>query len=109
MLTGFALWRIEDLIIINIDQLNFEVEIADPIVMYAPEDIVQILFTSGSTGQPKGAIEDYRYLIRAAFTKILSYEYKPANRILQLSTVYLFWTACTYFCRTLEWGYWLLL
>jgi amino acid adenylation domain-containing protein len=76
----------ENLRIINIDDLTYESEIADPVVSYAPEEIVQILFTSGSTGQPKGAIEDYRYLIRSAFIKVLPGIYKPEDRFLQLST-----------------------
>jgi amino acid adenylation domain-containing protein len=69
--------------IINIDQFNYQESIEDPIVNYAPEDVVQILFTSGSTGQPKGAIEDYRYLMRAVSTKLFVYEYEPDERILQ--------------------------
>lgn len=51
--------------VVNLDELAHDQVIAEPEVSYQPDDIVQILFTSGSTGQPKGAIEDYRYLMRA--------------------------------------------
>jgi len=74
------------LAIIILDELEFEREIPDPVVDYSLDDIVQILFTSGSTGQPKGAIEDYRYLTRAAFIKIVTFGYELDERILHLST-----------------------
>jgi amino acid adenylation domain-containing protein len=76
----------KDLKIINIDHLNYELEIADPVVRYTPEDIVQILFTSGSTGQPKGSIQNFRYLVRAVYVKFLVGEDNPDDRILQLSS-----------------------
>ena len=75
-----------DLTIINLDELDYEVVITEPVVNYSPDDIVQILYTSGSTGQPKGAIEDYRYLVRAAFHKLDVFENDPDDRILQLSS-----------------------
>ncbi|HTX90985.1 MAG TPA: AMP-binding protein [Anaerolineales bacterium] len=71
--------------ILCLDQLDFGGGNKDPMIRYSPEDLVQILFTSGSTGQPKGAIEDYRYLGRAAFNKISNNEYGPESRILRLS------------------------
>lgn len=53
---------------------------------YKPDDLVQILFTSGSTGQPKGAIEDYRYLARGIRVKLMTGEYAPHKLSLQLSS-----------------------
>jgi len=76
----------EDVRIINLNRLNYAVEIADPVVRYQPEDRVQILFTSGSTGQPKGAVQDYRYLVRAAYIRSLSGGEKQDERVLQLSS-----------------------
>jgi acyl-coenzyme A synthetase/AMP-(fatty) acid ligase/thioesterase domain-containing protein/acyl carrier protein len=76
----------ENLIIINIDDLDFLEEIPDPVFNYFPGDIVQILFTSGSTGDAKGAVEDYRYLTRAAFFKYAYQGHHSDQRILQFST-----------------------
>jgi acyl-coenzyme A synthetase/AMP-(fatty) acid ligase/thioesterase domain-containing protein len=59
-----------------------------PTVPYKPQDIVQILFTSGSTGAPKGAVEDYRYLTRAALqrTEMSGPDANSNSRYLRLST-----------------------
>lgn len=59
-----------------------------PTVPYKPQDIVQILFTSGSTGAPKGAVEDYRYLTRAALqrTEMSGPDANANSRYLRLST-----------------------
>ena len=76
----------EELTILSLDDLDFAQVIPDPDVSYSLEDIVQILFTSGSTGQPKGAIEDYRYLTRFSFVKYIGQELRPDERVLQLST-----------------------
>lgn len=76
----------DKVMILNLDEVDFEQEISEPEVNYSSGDIVQILFTSGSTGQPKGAIEDYRYLGRAAFLKVSTHSLEPSDRVLQLAT-----------------------
>lgn len=78
--------------IINIDELAHDQVVPDPEVIYQPEDVMQILFTSGSTGQPKGAIEDYRYLMRAVHLNLSigetssDYSVDVNDRHLQLSS-----------------------
>lgn len=72
--------------ILNLDNIDYTADVPDPELHYAPEDIVQILFTSGSTGQPKGAVEDYRYLTRAVFLHLKDDHIEPEDRQLQLST-----------------------
>ncbi len=76
----------KDLAVLNLDEVDLDRELPDPVVNYSPADMVQIMFTSGSTGQPKGAIEDYRYLGRGAFIRIASHICEPGDRLLQLST-----------------------
>jgi acyl-coenzyme A synthetase/AMP-(fatty) acid ligase/thioesterase domain-containing protein len=72
--------------IINFDKLDLKREVPDPAVNYSPDDIIQILFTSGTTGQPKGAIENYRYLGRAVFHKVFNHAFERDDRVAQLST-----------------------
>lgn len=72
--------------ILNLDEFDYEQDIDDPVVVYSPDDVIQILLTSGSTGQPKGAVEDYRYLGRAIFHKLSIHALERDDRVLQLST-----------------------
>jgi acyl-coenzyme A synthetase/AMP-(fatty) acid ligase/thioesterase domain-containing protein len=74
------------IIVVNIDELNYDQEIEDPVVSYSPEDVAQILSTSGSTGQPKGAIADYQYIGRSVYVKVSTHTYSPDERSLHLST-----------------------
>ncbi len=72
--------------ILNIDELDFGKAVDDFDILYSPDDIMQILFTSGSTGEPKGAVEDFRYLIRTISTKLATNTYTEDDKVLQLST-----------------------
>ncbi|HSM23812.1 MAG TPA: AMP-binding protein, partial [Anaerolineaceae bacterium] len=72
-------------VIINVEELDFSVEVSEPDIKYSPEDLVQVLFTSGSTDEPKGAIEDYRYLVRAVAVKLNSGDFTTNDITLQLS------------------------
>ncbi|MBT4756499.1 MAG: non-ribosomal peptide synthetase [Chloroflexi bacterium] len=55
--------------IINYDNLDFEEEVQNPVIEINLDDMFQIVYTSGSTGNPKGVIGDYRYLIRSVVRK----------------------------------------
>lgn len=72
--------------VLNLDSIDHATGAPDLSINYKPEDILQILFTSGSTGQPKGAVEDYRYLTRAVFHHLKDDHIEPEDRQLQLST-----------------------
>jgi amino acid adenylation domain-containing protein len=50
-----------------------------------PDDPANILFTSGSTGQPKGAINLHRGLSNLSATLRAKFDVQPGDRVLQLS------------------------
>ncbi len=76
----------EDIVLLNLSELDMTRKVEDSQINYQPGDIVQILFTSGSTGVPKGAVEDYRYLVRAINTRVVTKTYDPQDVSLQVST-----------------------
>ena len=50
---------------INIDELDFSLSTEDPRVFISPDSLAQIRYTSGSTGQPKGAVRNHRNVLHA--------------------------------------------
>ena len=55
-------------------------------VAIGPEDEIYILFTSGSTGQPKGVIGTHRCVCNMAMTQRQAFDVSPGDRVLQLSS-----------------------
>ena len=49
--------------LINTDELDPFLSIQNPGLSTSPDDLVYILYTSGSTGQPKGVVENHRTLL----------------------------------------------
>ena len=73
-------------LLINLETIDYSIDVPSTPISYSLDDTVQIMYTSGSSGKPKGAIEDYRYLIRAAYIKAKIGGYKQTDRLLQLSS-----------------------
>lgn len=83
--------RVQDIVnhevtVINIDEIDYNMEFPDPTIEFQPGDYVRILFTSGSLGEPKGAVEDYRFLARKIYTGLFDGDCELEDVILLLST-----------------------
>lgn len=71
---------------INLDALDPNCDPDIKSAKYSCDEIAQILFTSGSSGKPKGAIKDYRFHVHAVYIHSKSFDYQPEDRLLQLSS-----------------------
>jgi len=55
--------------ILNIDHLNSSLDDVAPTVSSTPDDFAFILYTSGSTGEPKGIVENHRNFLHYIMTE----------------------------------------
>ncbi|MEE4359075.1 MAG: amino acid adenylation domain-containing protein [Desulfococcaceae bacterium] len=64
----------------NAGGLNWSVSIADdPLPSRSPEDPAYIMYTSGSTGQPKGVIIPHRQILNRVFWNLKTFPYEPGE------------------------------
>jgi amino acid adenylation domain-containing protein len=59
----------------------------EPNTAPSPHDPAYVMYTSGSTGQPKGVVVPHRALAWLTRTAIDQYHLKPADRMLQMSSI----------------------
>jgi non-ribosomal peptide synthetase component F len=52
-----------------------------------PGDVAFVLYTSGSTGSPKGVLLEHRGLVNLARAAIGAFELSPADRVLQFASL----------------------
>ncbi len=61
--------------------------IKPPTIEIAPNDMAYVMYTSGSTGQPKGVQIEHAALATYCFADIDAYQVVPGDRTLQFSTL----------------------
>jgi amino acid adenylation domain-containing protein len=67
-------------LVINLDELSLAADDGDPRLSVPPETPAYILYTSGSTGDPKGVIQNHRNLLHAALRFTNSLQICPEDR-----------------------------
>ncbi|MBD3182748.1 amino acid adenylation domain-containing protein [Candidatus Poribacteria bacterium] len=77
---------IEDSQIININKLSPELPSHNPNISIFPEDYAYIMYTSGSTGQPKGVIENHMDVMHFAMIFINNFHIHKDDRLTLLSS-----------------------
>jgi amino acid adenylation domain-containing protein len=67
--------------LINIDELKTDTLDHDPDVQIGPDHIAYLVYTSGSTGQPKGVIHTHRSVLHKTLRHANSWRICPGDRI----------------------------
>lgn len=71
--------------VVDVDSLAPGLPDTNPGIASAPDDVAMILYTSGSTGQPKGVLGDHRSWIHNARTYTNTFHVSPEDRLTLLS------------------------
>lgn len=70
--------------VINIDKLDESLATANLDLPLKPETVSSIIYTSGSTGEPKGVVEDHRYILRIVRAYSTDIDVTPDDRLILL-------------------------
>ena len=73
--------------LINLDDLDPGTSDENLNLKISPDALACLQYTSGSTGQPKGVMQDHRYLLHSAWDKVNSCGYNPDDRIALLHPI----------------------
>ena len=64
----------------------------NPIGLTMAENLAYVVYTSGSTGQPKGVLVEHRSLVNYAEAASIEFDIEPGDRVLQFASIS--WDTC---------------
>ncbi|HXV80925.1 MAG TPA: AMP-binding protein [Candidatus Binatia bacterium] len=67
--------------VLNVDSLDAQLSCENPELLISPEDLCYIHYTSGSTGEPKGVVQNHRNEIHNIMTNTNGLRISPDDRI----------------------------
>jgi non-ribosomal peptide synthetase component F/acyl carrier protein len=70
-----------ELKVIEIESLDYSSSIANPVSSVGPDDLAYVYFTSGSTGEPKGVMDNQRNVLHNIMRYTNSLRISPADRL----------------------------
>jgi len=74
-------------LLINLDRLDPQPSAENPQLPIAPEDLSFLVYTSGTTGEPKGIMQTHRNALRNARAYINGFHISPVDRIPLLASL----------------------
>jgi len=72
--------------VVNIDELDCSISDINPNLPVSADKIAWIMYTSGSTGQPKGTVQSHRNVLHEVMNHINTFRISPNDRLILLDS-----------------------